>query len=514
LGHADDGWPDISAPTRGDVALQDGVDAALIIAIERYDQAQPIPGAVANGRAWRAWLRDSLDVNTIKVLENEQATREEILLAARGLADRARPGPRLWVVYIGHGAPSKDGGGMLVGADARQTAASLESRSVRLDELQRDLGGQWEQVVFVQDACFSGMTSSGDLAPGLAPLVPVEARSATAWTILSAGRNDEYAGPLSDGSRPAFSYLALGALRGWGDEDDNGTITADEIRAYADDAIFQTITGRSQRPQINGPDVVLARSGRERGPDLTDMAVLRPVAETVVLPDSASIGQAENSLASGPDYASLALEAAAKAAAAQDAQRLQDEARTAQIRAEAAIQAERLMRLDAQRSDVLSAAARDYAALHPLLDNPTDEAVPIFEQFIEQYGRVTVSIDDISERVEIPEVERARKALARLNSGKMKTRGERRQITAITTGVILGGAGVGALVSGTMMQSAYTQDAEAGRMSEAELTSEAQTINLRIGSGYGLIGAGVVVGVGVPLFFTAHPGGIRITGRW
>jgi hypothetical protein len=65
-----------------------------------------------------------------------------------------------------------------------------------------------------------------------------------------------------------------------------------------------------------------------------------------------------------------------------------------------------------------------------------------------------------------------------------------------------------------MMQSAYTQDAEAGRMSEAELTSEAQTINLRIGSGYGLIGAGVVVGVGVPLFFTAHPGGIRITGRW
>jgi hypothetical protein len=58
------------------------------------------------------------------------------------------------------------------------------------------------------------------------------------------------------------------------------------------------------------------------------------------------------------------------------------------------------------------------------------------------------------------------------------------------------------------------QAAEAGRMSEAELTSEAQTINLWTGTGYGLLGAGVVVGVGIPLFLTVQPGGIRITGRW
>ena len=62
--YADEGWPDISEPTRGDVVLESGGDVALIISIEDYDQAQPIPGAVSNGRAWRSWFRDSLGAQT------------------------------------------------------------------------------------------------------------------------------------------------------------------------------------------------------------------------------------------------------------------------------------------------------------------------------------------------------------------------------------------------------------------------------------------------------------------
>ena len=138
----------------------------------------------------------------------------------------------------------------------------------------------------------------------------------------------------------------------------------------------------------------------------------------------------------------------------------------------------------------------------------------IRDRFIEQYGRVTISIDDMTERVEVPEVERARKALARLNSGKMRTRAERRRITAISSGILLTGTGGGVLVSGTMMRASYTSEAEAGRLSEAELTSGAERINLLMGTGYSLVGAGVVIGIGVPVLFTAQPGGVLITGRW
>jgi hypothetical protein len=57
---------------------------------------------------------------------------------------------------------------MLVGVDAQQTAVSLEARSVRLQELEAALGDRAAEVVLVQDACFSGKGSGGDLAPGLA----------------------------------------------------------------------------------------------------------------------------------------------------------------------------------------------------------------------------------------------------------------------------------------------------------------------------------------------------------
>jgi hypothetical protein len=46
--------------------------------------------------------------------------------------------------------------------------------------------------------------------------------------VLSAGKGDQFAGPLPGLGRPAFSWLVLGALRGWGDADRDGTVTARE----------------------------------------------------------------------------------------------------------------------------------------------------------------------------------------------------------------------------------------------------------------------------------------------
>jgi hypothetical protein len=264
-------WPALSQPA-GRREIREG-DAALIIAIEDYAFAQDLPGARQNGRDWANWLHLGRGVPTVKVLEDTQATREEILAAAEGVAQRVQSGGRIWVIFIGHGAPSTKGdGGMLVGVDAQQTARSLEARSIQLAELEAALQGQQSEVILIQDACFSGKAAGSDLAPGLAPMKVANVRLGAKWTVLAAGQNDQYAGPLSDGSRPAFSYLTLGALRGWGDADDDGFVTAAETVAYARRAIFETTTGRSQEPELFGANLLLGPSGGEKGPDLAPLA--------------------------------------------------------------------------------------------------------------------------------------------------------------------------------------------------------------------------------------------------
>lgn len=290
-------WPALSHPA-GRREVRE-VDAALVIAIEDYTFAQDLPGARQNGRDWATWLHLGRGVPTVKVLEDSQATREEILAAAEGVAQRVQSGGRIWVIFIGHGAPSSTGdGGMLVGVDAQQTARSLEARSVRLAELEAALQGQQSEVILIQDACFSGKAAGSDLAPGLAPMKVANVRLSAKWTVLAAGQNDQYAGPLSDGSRPAFSYLTLGALRGWGDADDDGFVTAAETVAYAKRAIFETTTGRSQEPELFGANILLAPSGGEKGPDLAPLAsglihTAPPVSPPIPSPPGPARGRAK-----------------------------------------------------------------------------------------------------------------------------------------------------------------------------------------------------------------------------
>ena len=109
--------------------------------------------------------------------------------------------------------------------------------------------------------------------------------STAATLVLSAGAGDEFAGPLPGlrPRRPAFSYLLLGAFRGWGDANGNGWVTAKEAVDFANAGLSRLIE-RSQTPQLVGAgELVLAR-GREsvdldailRNPEVTDDVIIEP----------------------------------------------------------------------------------------------------------------------------------------------------------------------------------------------------------------------------------------------
>jgi tetratricopeptide (TPR) repeat protein len=248
------------------------------VAIERYADLPAVPGAVRNATDWQAYLTGARGVapESVQLLRDNEGTVEKIKKAARRAASSVKPGGTLWVVFIGHGAPAPDGkDGLLIGYDAQQEADSLVSRSLRQRDLVSSVAGKQARTVVVVDACFSGRARNGaPLVAGLQPLVLVRdslvASALGASTlVLSAAKSNEFAGPLPGADRPAFSYLVLGGLRGWADQDKNGKVTARELRDYSRSVLTATVKDRTQEPQLAGarPEEVLA-SAVETAPDL------------------------------------------------------------------------------------------------------------------------------------------------------------------------------------------------------------------------------------------------------
>lgn len=287
-------WPDLSQPA--DAVGGGQRDAAVVVGVERYAFVTAVPGAQLNAKEWYAYLTETRGVppQNVKLLTDEDGAKEQILDAARAAAARAGAGGTLWFVFVGHGAPAADGkDGLLVGMDARQTAESLQQRSVKRGEVLKILGtSKASAISVVIDACFSGRGQDGAaIASGLQPLVTVAGAGATdpRMAVLTAAKGDQFAGALPGANRPAFSYLVLGGLRGWA-ADKNGKITAGSLWRYATDALEATLRGRKQEPDIMGPQgMVLGVSSGEKGPSLAKLAVATAGGESREVPKPVAV---------------------------------------------------------------------------------------------------------------------------------------------------------------------------------------------------------------------------------
>lgn len=277
-------WPELSVmPAQGGGQN----DAALVIGIQDYAYAPDVPGAAQNAEDWYQYLVKTrqVPIGSVKLLRDGEASLELMEEAAAEVAAKVKPGGTLWVVFIGHGAPAQDDG-VLIGADAQQNPKSLYARSLPQKRLAELTKGQQAQTLLVLDACFSGQVSDGKMfASGLQPLLLVKMPENI--TVLSAGGASEFAGPLPNTARPAFSYLMLGAMRGWGDANGDKQVTAEEAVNYTRDVLQTVVKDRKQTPQASGPkiDFVLSKvEVLEQGPDLVAMVLGKPSAVAVVAP--------------------------------------------------------------------------------------------------------------------------------------------------------------------------------------------------------------------------------------
>ena len=130
-------WPDLSKALPR--AIGGGKkDQAVIVGITRYAHVAEINGAAENATDWYNYLVKSrgVPIDRVSLLLDEDATVEEMRFAISEASQRVKKGGTLWFVFIGHGAPARNGrDGLLVGFDAQQKARSIQTRSLLRGEL-------------------------------------------------------------------------------------------------------------------------------------------------------------------------------------------------------------------------------------------------------------------------------------------------------------------------------------------------------------------------------------------
>lgn len=234
-------WPDVARDAR--VEKSGARDAALVVAVERRGTGPSLTGVRVSGEDWARFFPTVLGIprERVTTLVDETATPSTIASALRTMAARVAPGGRLWFVALGHA----------VVGEADVAAATRSAKA---------------QVISVFDVVPTGdaETPARWPLPARAGVLPPITFSIATPTLLPGA------------ARPALSYLLMGALRGWGDRDQDGRVTATEAADYVDSTV--RLLSPLRRPERT----VTARTDLACS-ELTTLSVAREPAPNVLL---------------------------------------------------------------------------------------------------------------------------------------------------------------------------------------------------------------------------------------
>jgi hypothetical protein len=262
--------PSVDEPVRTAASAPD--EAAVVVGLEDYAFLPDVPHARRDAAAVAAHLTQTRGLDPAKVRVLTSAGREQILAAVDAASEATGT---VWVYVAGHGvaAPS-DGARLVLGDDARADPVAFEARGIRLDELSKRAGAGGAEVVLWVDACFNGQGRAGQSVTGGTRLavpdyVGVPPAGVLQWAAAEPG---QLARPLDEAGHGAFTYLSLGALRGWADGardgQRDGVVTAGEAQAWVGQRLRE-LGLADQQPVLGGdPERVLAEGVSEPAPSL------------------------------------------------------------------------------------------------------------------------------------------------------------------------------------------------------------------------------------------------------
>jgi len=228
--------PSLDDPLR--TGADRSLDAALVIGLERYPFATDVPFATRDAHAFADHLRYTVGVPDHRIEVITSGSVEVIREAAARAAARTSRGGTLWFYFAGHGASHPvTRERLILGDDLRPDPVSLGARGTPIEGVLRQARGDAAQVVAVLDTCFTGTGRDGaPLVEGARFLVPASAirlDNVVEWSSTGPG---EVALPLPAQRHGAFTFLVMGALRGWADGEldgvRDGRVTVQEASVY------------------------------------------------------------------------------------------------------------------------------------------------------------------------------------------------------------------------------------------------------------------------------------------
>lgn len=213
---------------------------AIVIGINDYAHWPRLEHARHDARAVAATLSGQFGfpASQVIVLEDGQATRNNILAAFHDrLADAGRD-DRVFVFFAGHGATRRLASGRDLGyiipVDSRP--GDFASDAIAMTDIQNIAESlRAKHVMFVMDACYSGLglTRAG---PSPAAFLRDNARR-SARQMLTAGGGDQQVADGGPNGHSVFTWVLLQALAGKGDLNGDGLITGTELAAYVAPAV-------------------------------------------------------------------------------------------------------------------------------------------------------------------------------------------------------------------------------------------------------------------------------------
>lgn len=231
-------------------------DAAIIIGNEAYEALPQVIYASRDARAVTEWLQKTRGVSRYRTTILEDATRAEIEKSVRKTARKVKRRGTLWIYYAGHGTASNDEGKRgLLGVEANPVDPA--SSAVLLEDIvaqARSARRAWRIVVIV-DASFGNVGRDGlELVPGReAPEIGDAPDFGSGVVVWLADTGTEAAAAYPNAQHGLFTYLVLGAARGWADgalyDPPDGQVSLLEAQTYVDQAAQRL--GRLNQPSVD-----------------------------------------------------------------------------------------------------------------------------------------------------------------------------------------------------------------------------------------------------------------------